>query len=50
VETGSTSTACATTQSPQSLIMETLHENPTYAGPIRRAIFDIQPPPRGILI
>ena len=39
-----------TTQSPQSLIIETLHENLTYAGPIRRAIFDIQPSPRGILI
>jgi hypothetical protein len=38
VETGSTRTASATTQFPESLITETLREKPALARPIRRLI------------
>jgi hypothetical protein len=41
VETGSTVTASATTQFPESLITETLRERPALTGPVRRTIFDI---------
>ena len=41
METGSTWTASATTQSPKSLITETLREQAALARPVRRTIFDI---------
>jgi hypothetical protein len=41
VETGSTWTASATTQSPQSLFIEPLREKPALARPIRHVFFGI---------
>src|SRR5262249_49516042 len=44
-ETGSSTTASATTQFPQSLIIETLREKPALARPVRGVIFAIRSPP-----
>ena len=44
VETGSTATASATTQFPESLITETLREQAALARPVRHVIFDIWSP------
>ena len=48
METGSHWTASATTQSPESLITETLREKPALARPIRRVIFAVRSPAGGI--